>query len=344
MKMHRRTFLKHTTVAGAGISLAATGLIGTDSALRAATSSSTAAATVASPAAPTKAATPSAGAAGNPIGVSTYSFSRYNGERTSVLQCIDIAAEMGFEGVEILHNQMDDESNAALQGLKARAHALGMTLMGFSTHQGFLYPAPERRRENVDLTIRQLQLASAMGIPTMRINTGRWGTTASFNQLMEDEGYEPIPEGLTEEMGFTWVIDSLEQILPKAEEYGVVMGLENHWGLGRTAAGVLRIVEAIDSPWLQITLDTGNFFENRFPQLEMMTASNIPITLVQAKTYYGDGRWYTLDINYARIAEMLRNGGYRGWISLEFEGREDSSTGVPKSLEMLREHFSASSY
>ena len=76
----------------------------------------------------------------------------------------------------------------------------------------------------------------------------------------------------------------------------------------------------------------------------MMTASNIPITLVQAKTYYGDGRWYTLDINYARIAEMLRNGGYRGWISLEFEGREDSSTGVPKSLEMLREHFSASSY
>ena len=234
MKMHRRTFLKHTTVAGAGISLAATGLIGTDSALRAATSSSTAAATVASPAAPTKAATPSAGAAGNPIGVSTYSFSRYNGERTSVLQCIDIAAEMGFEGVEILHNQMDDESNAALQGLKARAHALGMTLMGFSTHQGFLYPAPERRRENVDLTIRQLQLASAMGIPTMRINTGRWGTTASFNQLMEDEGYEPIPEGLTEEMGFTWVIDSLEQILPRPRS------MASSWVWRTTGASVAR--------------------------------------------------------------------------------------------------------
>jgi sugar phosphate isomerase/epimerase len=119
------------------------------------------------------------------------------------------------------------------------------------------------------------------------------------------------------------------------------MGLENHWGLGRTAAGVLHIVEAIDSPWLQITLDTGNFFENRFPQLEMMAGSHIPITLVQAKTYYGGGRWYTLDINYARIAKMLRRVGYRGWISLEFEGREDSSTGAPKSLEILREHFSA---
>ena len=73
----------------------------------------------------------------------------------------------------------------------------------------------------------------------------------------------------------------------------------------------------------------------------MMAASHIPITLVQAKTYYGGGRWYTLDINYARVAEMLRRVGYRGWISLEFEGREDSSTGVAKSLEILRGHFPA---
>ena len=326
MKMHRRSFLKHSTVASSGIALTASGLFG--------------AAPITVPlAAPRRSATSIAVPANNQIGVSTYSFSRYKDKRPTVLQCIDIAADMGFDGVEILHNQMDDESNGALQALKARAHKLGMTLMGFSTHQGFLYPEPERRQENVDLTIRQLQLANAMGIPTMRINTGRWGTTRSFNQLMEDEGIEPVPSGLTEEMGFEWVIHSLEKILPKAEEYGVVMGLENHWGLGRTAAGVLRIVEAIDSPWLQITLDTGNFFENRFPQLEMMAASHIPITLVQAKTYYGGGRWYTLDINYARVAEMLRRVGYRGWISLEFEGREDSSTGVAKSLEILRRHF-----
>ena len=329
MKMHRRGFIKQTAAVGGGISLVGAGLVGGGSA----------SATGASVLRPTSQSAASAATRGNPIGVSTYSFSRYNGERTTVLQCIDIAARMGFDGVEILHNQMDDESNAALQALKTRAHTLGMTLMGFSTHQGFLYPDAARRRENIERTIGQLRLANAMGIPTMRINTGRWGTTGSFNQLMEDEGIEPIPAGLTEEMGFEWTIDSIERILPKAEEYGVVMGLENHWGLGRTAAGVLRIVETIDSPWLQITLDTGNFFEDRFVQLQTMAASPTPITLVQAKTYYGGGRWYTLDIDYARIAAMLRDAGYQGWISLEFEGREDSSTGVPKSLELLRRHF-----
>src|SRR5918995_737855 len=109
-------------------------------------------------------------------------------------------------------------------------------------------------------------------------------------------------------------------------------------GLGRTAAGVLRIVEAIKSPWLQMTLDTGNFLERPYEQMEAMTASPAGIALVQAKTYFGGGRWYELDLDYGRIAALLRSHGYRGWISLEFEGNEDAATGVPKSLALLREH------
>jgi sugar phosphate isomerase/epimerase len=252
-----------------------------------------------------------------------------------------MAAEMGFDGVEILHNQMPDDSNAALQPLKRQAHSLGLALMGFSTHQDFLDPAPEERQRNVERTIRQIQVAAALGIPTMRINTGRWNTIRSFNELMANQGVEPIIEGHTEDEAFGWVIESIEKVLPKAEEYGVVLGLENHWGLGRTAAGVLRIVESIDSPWLQITLDTGNFFEDLYQQQEMLAASHVPVTLVQAKTYFGGGVWYQLDIDYERVSNMLRQHGYRGWISLEFEGREDPATGVPKSLDLLRRHFTS---
>ncbi len=118
-----------------------------------------------------------------------------------------------------------------------------------------------------------------------------------------------------------------------------MLGLENHWGLGRTAEGVIKIVEAINCPWLQITLDTGNFLEDSYAQMERMASSRVPIALVQAKTYFGGGRWYALDLDYARIAEVLRKHNYRGWISLEFEGNEDAETGVPRSLELLRKHF-----
>ena len=156
---------------------------------------------------------------------------------------------------------------------------------------------------------------------------------------MANKGIEPALPGHNDEEAFKWVIDSLEKLLPRAEECGVVLGLENHWGLGRTAAGVLRIVEAINSPWLQMTLDTGNFLEDSYEQMERMASSKVPIALVQAKTYFGGGRWYALDLDYARIAGILRKHNYRGWISLEFEGNEDAETGVPKSLEVLRKHF-----
>ena len=60
---------------------------------------------------------------------------------------------------------------------------------------------------------------------------------------------------------------------------------------------------------------------------------------MQAKTYYGGGKWYTLEIDYDRIAKILRQAGYRGYVSLEFEGREDYETAIPKSLKLLREAF-----
>ncbi len=90
------------------------------------------------------------------------------------------------------------------------------------------------------------------------------------------------------------------------------------------------------APWLQITLDTGNFLEDPYDRLEQLAPRAV---LVQAKTYYGGGEWYTLDLDYPRIAAMLLKHQYRGYISLEFEGKEDPDTAVPKSLAMLREAF-----
>lgn len=167
----------------------------------------------------------------------------------------------------------------------------------------------------------------------MRVNTGTWGTSKNFDELMKNRGLEPPLEGYTDEDGFGWVIDGLGQCLKKAEECGVVLGLENHWGLGRTPEGVLRVVDALHSPWLQVTLDTGNFLEEPYSKLEKLAPKAV---LVQAKTYYGGGLWYSLDLDYRRIITLLHKHGYRGYISLEFEGKEDPRTGVPKSLALLR--------
>jgi len=175
-----------------------------------------------------------------------------------------------------------------------------------------------------------------MGIPSIRLNSGRWGTVKSFDRLMELRGEEPAIEGYTEEDAFGWCIDSIEKCMPRAAELGVLLALENHWGLSRKPEGVLRIVDAVDSPWLGVLMDTGNFLEEPYGKLEKMAPKT---SFVQAKTYYGGGEWYTLDIDYKRVAKILRAVNYKGYVSLEFEGKEEADSGVAKSIAMLREAF-----
>ena len=94
------------------------------------------------------------------------------------------------------------------------------------------------------------------------------------------------------------------------------------------------MIEAVKSPWLRATLDTGNFLENMYEQMQALAPYAV---LVQAKTYPGGGEWYSLDIDYARVATLLRQAQYRGYISLEMEGKAAPETAIPQSLEQLRQ-------
>ena len=116
-----------------------------------------------------------------PIAVSTYSFWRFQeGLRLPIEQCIDLASDMGFDALEILHVQMHQTDNAYLQKLKRHALLNGIDLCGMSTHQGFVFPDKAKRQENIDHTLKCIEIAYALGIPTIRVNTGRWGTIKSL--------------------------------------------------------------------------------------------------------------------------------------------------------------------
>ena len=116
----------------------------------------------------------------------------------------------------------------------------------------------------------------------------------------------------------------------------MILGLENHWGLTNTPEGVNRIVSEIDSDWLKVTMDCGNFLEDPYSKIQQIAPETV---LVHAKTYYGGGEWYTLELDYQRIAQILAEVEFKGYISLEFEGREDADVGVPKSIALLRHAF-----
>ena len=272
------------------------------------------------------------------LGVSSYSFWHFRGPKFPIETVIERAGALDVQGVEVLHRQMESEERAYLHHLKRHAFLHGVDLICLSIHQNFVSPDPQTRRQNVEHTVHCIQLASEMGIPCIRLNSGRWGTIESFDRLMELRGEEPPLPGHTENEAFDWCIEATAQCLEAAEKYGVLLALENHWGLTREPEGVLRIVDALASPWLSVLMDTGNFLEAPYAKLEQMAGR---AAYVHAKTYFGGGEWYTLDLDYRKVAQILAKAAYRGYVSLEFEGKEDAATAVPKSLDLLRAAFAA---
>ena len=268
--------------------------------------------------------------------IATYSYWHFREPKVTVQQVIDHASNLEVEGVDVLHVQMDNETPEYIRSLKTRAEDKNIELICLSIHQDFVDPDKEKRSKNIDHTKKCIDIAHDLGISYIRLNSGRWNTIDSFDDLMANKGIEPVLPGYTEDDGFKWCIDSINECLTHAGQAGVVLALENHWGLTRTPEGLLRIVNSIDSPWLGVLMDTGNFLENPYDKLEEIAPQTV---FVQAKTYYGGGEWYTLDLDYPRIAEILKKVNYKGYISLEFEGKEDANTGVPKSIDLLKKSF-----
>jgi sugar phosphate isomerase/epimerase len=278
------------------------------------------------------------------LAVASYSYWHFRTAKVSIERVIEKTAAQGVGGVDVLHRQMDipekepltPAHRSYLSRLKRHAFRHGVSLVCLSIHQDFVDPSADYLRGQVEHTLKCIEIAAALGIPCIRLNSGRWNTIASFDDLMKARGEEPVLPGHTEDEGFKWCQDCIEKCLPRAAELGVVLALENHWGLTRTPAGLLRLVNAVNSPWLGALMDTGNFLEDPYDKLAAIAPKTV---FVQAKTYFGGGEWYTLDLDYARIAKILADANYTGWVSLEMEGKESADTAVPKSLAVLRKAF-----
>jgi sugar phosphate isomerase/epimerase len=238
-------------------------------------------------------ATSAAGGKRPRLAISSYSYWHFRPPKVSIEAVIDKAAVLGVAGVDILHRQMDlpekepldSAGRAYLRKLKRHAFLNSIDLICVSTHQNFVSPSPEEIEKNVEHTRKCIEIAYELGAPCIRINTGRWNTV-DFDTLMANRGIEPVLPGHTEEEGFKWCIDAIQRCLGKAEECGVILALENHWGLARTPEGLLRIINAIPSPWLGVLMDTGNFLEKPYEKLRQIAPKTV---FVQAKTYFGGG-------------------------------------------------------
>src|SRR5262249_49363109 len=152
------------------------------------------------------------------LAVSTYSYWHLRGDRYPCEDVIVNAARLGFDGVELLHRQMTSEDDAYLNKLKQLAFRNSLALPMLSIHQDFVRPDPADRKRNVEHTTHCIDLAHKLGIPAIRLNSGRWKTIRSFDDLMKVKGDEPPLPGHKHSDAVKWCVDSIHECLPAAEK------------------------------------------------------------------------------------------------------------------------------
>ncbi|MDR2912009.1 MAG: sugar phosphate isomerase/epimerase [Alistipes sp.] len=267
--------------------------------------------------------------------LSTYSLQNFANEPDGIERVILAAADIGVEAVDVLHRSMYTEDNDYIHNIKQMAYMNGVALACLSIHQDFVDPDPAQRQRMVDHTIRCIELAYKMGIPAIRLNSGSWGTAGQGASYRDRVNETPIA-GYTNDDGFGWIQECIYKCIPTCEQTGITMALENHWGLSALPEGMWRIKNSVKSRWLKFLLDTGNFLEEPYDKI----ASILPeCAFLSCKTYQGGGNWYELDLDYDRIFRMFHEVGFRGYITLEFEGKADRMASSIESLSMFKRYI-----
>jgi sugar phosphate isomerase/epimerase len=280
------------------------------------------------------------------IAVSSYSLHRFGGgpegkAAPSAEAMVDLCAGYGVDGIEFLieHLRLSGKtSTRALHELKQYMAVRGISPVTIAASHNPVQTTAAARAAELDKLIEAIDIAAAIGAPFVRTLGGRWHTIRNFAELLANNGEEPAAEGFTLDESYTWVIEALKAASYYAGLRGVTLVLENHWGLTGTAAGTARIHDGVASPWLKYVLDTGNF-THRPDQYADMRVFFSDLAILHAKVFLGGGLLVTPDIDYRKLAGMLAGIDYRGYVSIEFEGKAHPNEGVPDGIRTVREAF-----
>ena len=235
---------------------------------------------------------------------------------------VDDCAGMDLEGTELTSYYFSKPTTAPyLRQLKQQCFRLGLDVSGTAIGNDFGFPAGAERDQQIAAAKRWIDYAEILGAPVIRIFAGKQ------------------KQGLSPKQTHKLMVAGIEECSEYAGQHGVHLALENHGGPTATPEGLLSFVRDVQSPWFGVNLDTGNFFsDDPYGDLAKIApyALNVQVKVVTAS---GEQRRHKKPTDFARLARILREVDYRGYIVLEYEEGGDPRVECPKFLAELRQAF-----
>jgi len=224
--------------------------------------------------------------------------------------------EFGFDAIELNSPFFAARDDTYLAELRRRAADAKVTLLGIAIdREGDLAGLdPDERAGAVDAHVAWLDIAATLGCRFVRANLG---------------GRDTPDEAAALRAG----IDSFTALARAAGERGIVVTIENHWGLTTSPEPMAHVFDAVASPALGALVDFGNFPpEARYASLARIAPY---AKAAHAKFHDFDAAGEPLGIDIARCVAIMRDAGYSGTWGIEFEGQGDEHDGITRSKATL---------
>lgn len=236
-----------------------------------------------------------------------------DGQAIDMFGFIDYCASIGADAAELTSYFFPPGVNDAyLREVKQYAFLRGVTISGTAIGNDFTVDDPKTLRSQVEQTNRWIERSAVLGAPHIRIFAG------TAKQLGESAAK------------MTAICDAVNECAQVAEKHGIFLGIENHGGI--TAAQLLEVMKRVDSTWVGINLDTGNFVSDD-PYRDMEQCSPFTVN-VQFKTSYRTPEGKVLPIDFNRVADILRTSNYQGFVALEYEDEQPYEK-IPQFFEKM---------
>lgn len=271
---------------------------------------------------------PRKGPARLPVGLAAYSFRDFFKDQQGKVNpagtldmfgFIDYCAEQGCAGAELTSYYFPaDVTDDYLRQVRRHAFLRGVTISGTSVGNTFTHPAGPLRDAQIALVKQWVDRCALLGTSHVRVFAG--------NPQKDQPREEAVKN----------CIAALEECGEYAGTRGVFLGIENHGGIVAEPAGLLEIVKAVKSPWVGVNLDSGNF-HGADPYAELAQCAPYAVNVQVKVEIRRAGAKENERADLARVVKILRDANYQGWVTLEYEAKEDPWKAVPVALAQLRE-------
>lgn len=228
---------------------------------------------------------------------------------------VNVAAENGVDGLDLTVYWFPNTSDGFLIPLRSLAYRNAIEIYSLSIRTEMCRAAAAEQEAEVASIRGWVDAAEKLGAGHIRVFGGR------------------VPAGATEDQAAAWCAEVLKRAADYAGKRGIVLGLENHGGITSKAARIVEIVKKVDSPYVGINLDTGNFESNAWSQIGLCVPHAVN---VQVKAEVRDDAGKRVPGDWPRVIGMLVKAGYRGYLALEYE-EKDAPANVPPLLRKLHQ-------